>query len=232
MITIRRSDDRGAADHGWLKARHSFSFGEYYDPAHMGFRALRVINEDRIAPGGGFPTHPHRDMEIVTYILSGALEHRDSLGNGEVIRAGEVQRMSAGTGIRHSEFNASDSEPVHLLQIWLLPERAGIAPGYEQKALETRRGDWIEVATPRGAGEALTIHQDAGLYAARLDVGDGLSRDIPAGRHAWVQVARGAVSVNGQALAQGDAAALSDETTLSLSADRGEPAEVLVFDLA
>lgn len=233
MLTIRRSEDRGHANLGWLDGRHSFSFAEYYDPRHMGFRALRVINEDRVAPGGGFPTHPHRDMEIVTYMISGALEHRDTLGNHAVIRAGEVQRMTAGTGIRHSEFNAEADSAAHLLQIWIQPERRGLAPGYEQRALPVAemRGNLRAIATPDGRDESLTIHQDAAIYAATLAPGESAAYRLAAGRGVWVQVARGEAAVNGATLKAGDGAALEDEVEITLSGG-GEEAEVLLFDLA
>ena len=232
MLTIRRSEDRGHADHGWLDTRHTFSFADYHDPAHMGFRALRVINEDKVAAGGGFGTHGHRDMEIISYVLEGALGHRDSMGNGSVIRPGEVQRMSAGTGVMHSEHNASDDGKVHFLQIWILPDRRGHRPGYEQKAfpVEERRGRLRLVASPDGADGSVTIHQDARLYLANLDGDERASLDLAPGRHAWVHVARGSVEVNGERLGPGDGAALSDERTVALSGGRG--AEVLVFDLA
>ncbi len=228
----RKSDARGQADHGWLKAKHSFSFGQYYDPNIMGFRALRVINEDRIAGGGGFPTHGHDNMEIVTYILEGALEHRDSIGSGAVIRPGEAQRMSAGTGIRHSEYNASATDPVHLLQIWLLPSQRGIAPGYEQKTLPAVAAGESRldmVAAPDTPDSAVTIHSDASIARAILAPGGRLTAPITRG-HAWVQVARGALSVDGHDLAQGDGLAVKDVTALTLSSAEG--AEVLVFDLA
>lgn len=228
----RKSEDRGRADHGWLKAAHSFSFGQYHDPNIMGFRALRVINEDRIAGGGGFPTHGHDNMEIVTYILDGALEHRDSIGSGAVIRPGEAQRMSAGTGIRHSEFNASATDPVHLLQIWLLPRQRGIAPGYEQKTLpgvadgESRLD---VIAAPDAPGSAVTIHSDASITRAVLAAGGSLTAPVSRG-HAWVQVARGALVVDGHKLQQGDGLAVKDTAALALASDEG--AEVLLFDLA
>ena len=232
MLTIRRSEDRGHADLGWLDGRHSFSFADYYDPRHMGFRALRVINEDRVAPGGGFPTHPHRDMEIVTYMISGALEHRDTLGSHAVIRAGEVQRMTAGTGVRHSEFNADSDSVAPLLQIWILPERRGLTPGYEQRALPAAemRGNLRAVATPDGRDGSLTIHQDAAIYAAALAPGESASHRLAAGRGAWVQVARGEVMVNGELLKAGDGAALENEAEITLTGG-GEAAEVLLFDL-
>lgn len=228
----RKSEDRGQADHGWLKAKHSFSFGNYYDPRIMGFRSLRVINEDRIAGGGGFPTHPHDNMEIVTYILDGALEHRDSIGSGAVIRPGEAQRMSAGTGIRHSEYNASQTDPVHLLQIWLLPNSRGVAPGYEQKTLPAvadgeSRLDVI--AAPDATDSAVTIHSDASITRAVLAPGGQLVAPVTRG-HAWVQVARGSLSVDGHDLRQGDGLAVKDATALALASAEG--AEALVFDLA
>lgn len=232
MIAIRRSSERGHFNHGWLDTFHTFSFGDYYDPAQVQFRALRVMNEDRVAAGQGFGMHPHRDMEIVTYVLSGALAHRDSLGNGETLRPGELQRMTAGTGIRHSEFNPSPTEGVHLYQIWLLPERTGLTPGYEQKAFasEGRHNRWQLVASPNADEGSLHIHQDARLYLADLDAGQSLERAIAHGRHAWLQVLRGAVDVSGQRLSAGDGAALSDESSLNLTAN--EAAEVMLFDLA
>lgn len=232
MLSLRRSQERGQANFGWLHSRHSFSFGEYHDPAHMGFRTLRVINDDRVAPGAGFPSHPHRDMEIISYVLEGALEHEDSLGTGSVIRPGEVQRMSAGTGIVHSEYNHSKSEPVRFLQIWILPERKGIEPGYEQKQLPAaeRQGRLRLVASRDGREGSLVIHQDADVYAASLGPGDQVEHALAPGRHAWVQVARGQVRVNGTHLAEGDGAALSDERTVRLEGE--EEAELLLFDLA
>ena len=233
MVIVRRSEDRGHARLGWLDGRHSFSFADYYDPRHMGFRSLRVINEDRIAPGGGFPTHPHRDMEIVTYMIDGALEHRDTMDNHEVIRAGETQRMSAGTGVRHSEFNADPTRPAHLLQIWILPERRGGAPGYEQKAFPTedKRGRLLAVATRDGADGALTVAQDAAIYATVLRAGESVSHGLAAGRGAWVQVVRGDLTVNGVALSAGDGAAVEEEDLVALTGGK-EEAEALVFDLA
>jgi len=232
MISLRPSAERGHFDHGWLDTRHTFSFADYRDPRFMGFRSLRVVNEDRVAPGQGFGTHPHRDMEIVTYVLEGGLSHRDSMGNGSTIRPGDVQRMSAGTGVTHSEFNASRHEPVHFLQIWILPARAGLAPGYEQtrfKDLETR-GRLRLVASPDGADGSVTVNQDARIYATRLRAGEEVVHRLAPGRHAWVQVARGAVDLSGRPLSAGDGAALSDEPEVVL---RGvEEAEVLVFDLA
>jgi redox-sensitive bicupin YhaK (pirin superfamily) len=236
MITLRRSDERGHASHGWLEARHTFSFADYHDPRHMGFRALRVINEDRVAPGQGFGTHGHRDMEIVTVVLEGALRHRDSMGNEGVIRPGEVQRMSAGTGVLHSEMNASQHEPVRLLQIWLLPEREGIAPGYEQAEFprELRRNELVLAASRDGRQGSVTIHQDAELRLARLDAGKSASLALRRGRHAWVQVASGSVRLGSGAgavlLSAGDGAALSEESEVALEA--GSDAEALVFDLA
>jgi len=228
---MRQAADRGHADHGWLDTRHTFSFGGYYDARFLGFRVLRVINEDRVAPGQGFPTHAHRDMEIISYVLEGGLEHRDSLGTGSVIRPGDVQRMSAGTGVRHSELNASTSEPVHFLQIWIEPATTGIAPGYEQKAFsdEDKRGRLRLVASPDGADGSVTIHQDVRVYATRLAPGLEVVHRLAPGRHAWVQVARGALSLGGQRLGEGDGAAVSDESTLKLVG--GKDAEALVFDL-
>ena len=232
MITIRKSDDRGHFDHGWLDTRHTFSFADYRDPRHIGFRALRVVNEDRVRPGQGFGTHPHRDMEIVTYVLEGGLAHRDSMGHGSTIHPGDVQRMSAGTGVTHSEFNASRTEPVHFLQIWILPDRTGLAPSYEQRRFpeEERRGRLRLVASPDGADGSVTVHQDARLLAALLAPGQAVGHALAPGRHAWVQVARGAVEVSGQRLSAGDGAALSGETEVAL---RGiADSEVLLFDLA
>ena len=232
MFQVRRASERGHFNHGWLDTFHTFSFGDYYDPAHTQFRALRVMNEDTVAPGQGFGMHGHRDMEIVTYVLSGALEHRDSLGNGEVLRPGELQRMTAGTGIRHSEFNPSAAEPVHLYQIWLLPERAGLTPGYEQKsfAAAMRPNQWLLVASPDATEGSLRIHQDARLYLAQLEAGQQLSHAIPDGRHAWLQVLRGAVNVGGAALSAGDGVAVSDEQQISLASQGAS--EVLLFLLA
>jgi redox-sensitive bicupin YhaK (pirin superfamily) len=232
MIRVRRGPDRGHFDHGWLDTYHTFSFADYYDPAQMGFRALRVMNEDRVGPGMGFGMHGHRDMEILTYVLEGALEHRDSMGNGEVLRPGEFQRMSAGTGIRHSEFNPSAAEPVHLYQIWLLPRRSGIAPSYEQKAFPEaeKRGRWRLVASPDGADGSLSIYQDARVYLAALAPGESVRHDLTAGRHAWLQVLRGRVNINGTALQAGDGLAASDERSLTIAGE--ETAEVMLFDLA
>ena len=232
MVTIRKAGERGHIQHGWLDTYHTFSFADYYDPKWMGFRSLRVINEDSVAPGQGFGTHPHRDMEILTYVLEGGLRHRDSMGNGEVIRPGEVQRMTAGTGVTHSEFNDSKTEPVHLLQIWIFPEKKELAPGYEQKffADEEKRGKLRLVASPEGSDGSVTIHQDARVYASLLDAGEEVTHRLAAGRAAWVQVARGSVTLNGQRLEQGDAAAVTDESAVKLAGVKN--AEVLLFDLA
>lgn len=232
MITVRKSAERGHFDHGWLDTYHTFSFADYHDPDHLHFRSLRVINEDRVAPGGGFGTHPHRDMEIITYLLSGALEHRDSMGNGEVLRTGEVQRMTAGTGILHSEFNPSSIEPVHLLQIWIMPDKKRLEPSYEQRAYppETLRGRLRLVASPDGRDESVLIHQDALLYASILESGEKLQHSLQPGRFGWLQVARGELELNGTALQAGDGAAIGDETSLEIAASA--PAEFLLFDLA
>ena len=232
MINIRRSNERGGGNLGWLNTRHSFSFDTYYDPKHMGFRSLRVINEDWVTPGEGFPLHPHRDMEIITYVLEGALAHNDSLGTGSVIRPGDGQRMSAGKGIRHSEMNASDTEKVHLLQIWILPDRAGYEPSYEQKTFpeSEKRGRLRLIAGPDGKNGSVTIHQDAKLYVSLLSPGQHVTHELSPGRHAWLQVAKGAVELNGKKLDQGDGAAVSDETKLTIKGTK--EAEVLLFDLA
>ncbi len=235
MITLRPAAERGGADHGWLDTRHTFSFADYHDPSHRGFRGLRVINEDRVKPGTGFGTHPHRDMEIITYLLSGALEHKDSMGNGSIIRPGEVQRMSAGTGVLHSEFNPSPTDPVHFLQIWILPAKKGITPGYEQKAFPSseREGKLRLIAARDGHAGAITINADAAVHASLLGSGAEVRHELANGRHTWVHVARGAIELNGVAMGAGDGAAISDETTLVLAGRDGEtPAEVLVFDLA
>lgn len=229
MFTLRRGADRGSADYGWLKARYSFSFGDYSDPARHHYRALRVLNEDRVAPGGGFPTHGHRDMEILTTVLSGALEHRDSLGNGEVIRPGEWQAMTAGTGVLHSEFNPSATDPTHLLQIWLFPDRKSHAPGYRQRSFAAAGPGWRLVASPDGAGGSLPIHQDARVYEARLAAGEAARHEAAAGRAAYLHVATGAVTANGQPLAAGDAATLEGEP---LEVTATEPATLVLFDLA
>ena len=233
MITVRRSQERGGGDHGWLNTRHTFSFDTYYDPRHMHFRALRVINEDVVQPGAGFPTHPHRDMEIITYILSGKLEHKDSLGTGSVILPGDGQRMTAGRGIRHSEFNPSATEKVHLLQIWILPERKGIEPGYEQKAFadEEKRGQLRLIAAHDGQDGAVRVHQDVSLYVSLLDSEQKVEHALAPGRHAWLQVARGAVELNGTRLNEGDGAAVSDEQKLAVAGAQ-DGSEILLFDLA
>jgi quercetin 2,3-dioxygenase len=227
MIRVRRASERGHFDHGWLDTYHTFSFGRYHDRRHVGFRALRVINEDRVQPGAGFGAHAHEDMEIITYVLEGALAHRDSLGSG-----GTIQRMTAGTGIVHSEANASASEPVHFYQIWLVPERAGLEPSYEQRAFpEGESPNRLRlVASPDGRDGSLTIQQDAHILLGSIDREREVSHTLTAGRHAWLQVLRGRVEVNGQSLAEGDGAAVSEEAVLSVRAD--EPSEVLVFDLA
>ena len=230
-MNIRRAGDRGYADHGWLRSFHTFSFADYYDPAHMGFRALRVINEDRVAPGKGFGTHGHRDMEIISYVLEGGLEHKDSMGTGSVIRPGDVQRMSAGTGVLHSEFNASKSELVHFLQIWIMPDRAGHAPGYEQKTFDAaeKKGKLRVVASPDGRDGSVTIHQDALLYAGLLGEGEKATHEVRAGRGAWVHVAKGELALGDVTLAAGDAAEIDEPSVLTLVGKKD--AEVLVFDL-
>jgi redox-sensitive bicupin YhaK (pirin superfamily) len=232
MIRVRKAADRGHFDHGWLDTYHTFSFSRYYDPRQMGFRALRVINEDRIAPGRGFGSHGHRDMEIVTYVLGGALAHRDSLGSGGVLGPGELQRMTAGSGITHSEFNASEAEPIHLYQIWLLPQQEGLEPSYEQKVFpeSERRNRLRLVASPDGEDGSLTIRQDARLFLASFDAGQEIARELASDRHAWLQVLRGGVVLNGNTLAAGDGAALSGESALIVRAEG--PSEVLLFDLA
>jgi redox-sensitive bicupin YhaK (pirin superfamily) len=231
MRVVRHARDRGHFDHGWLDTSHTFSFSEYYDPQWMGFRVLRVINEDRVQPGAGFPTHGHRDMEILTYVLEGALAHKDSTGGGGVIRPGDLQRMSAGTGVRHSEFNASPTEPVHFLQIWIEPGTRGIAPGYEQHSYDRdrMRGTLRLVAAPDPGDGVITIHQEVRVYATILEPGQKATHTLGAGRHAWVQVARGAIDVNGTTLAAGDGLAASDEPAVALVAR--EPSEGLLFDL-
>ncbi|MBI3863020.1 MAG: pirin family protein [Planctomycetia bacterium] len=232
MIQIRKAEDRGHADHGWLDTWHTFAFATYQDPEHTRFRALRVMNEDRVAPGQGFGTHPHRDMEIVTYVLSGALEHKDSMGNGEVLRPGEFQRMSAGTGITHSEFNPSATEPVHLYQIWLFPEKKGIEPSYEQKRFpdDERHNNLRLVASRDAAQGSLLINQDAKIFLSGIDANAEVRHTISEGRHAWLQVLRGSVSLNGNDLHAGDGAAASDERELTISAT--SDAEIMLFDLA
>ncbi len=230
MIAIRRANDRGRARFGWLDSRHSFSFGHYYDPAHMGFGPLRVINEDRVEPGKGFDPHGHRDMEIISYVLEGELEHADSIGNGSVIRPGDVQRMTAGSGIRHSEYNPSKTEGVHFLQIWILPAEEGLEPGYEQKAFGDERKDTLRLVASGDARDgSLKIHQDADLYAALLEKGETRSHAFAAGRKGWLQVARGSVSLGGETLAAGDGAALDDVGEITVTA--AEDAEILLFDM-
>src|SRR5687767_2749699 len=230
MMKVRKSTERGHAEHGWLDTYHTFSFANYYDPQWMGFRSLRVINDDLVMPGMGFGAHPHRDMEIITYILSGALEHKDSMGNGRVIGAGEVQYMAAGTGVQHSEFNPSKDEEVHLLQIWIQPDRNGVAPRYEEKSLANARTGALHLAASKdGREDSISIHQDADFWLAKLGTGDSVAHQLAPGRHAWVHVAEGDVTLNGKELSSGDAAAVSDEAELKL---RGiKPAQVLLFDL-
>src|SRR5262245_46185330 len=232
MFNIRKSADRGHFNHGWLDTYHTFSFSDYYDAAHMGFRSLRVINEDRVAPGAGFGMHGHRDMEIVTWVLSGALEHKDSLGHGEVLRPGEMQHMTAGRGIRHSEFNPSASEPVHLYQIWLLPRANGLSPSYTQKSFtpQGRTGRWQLVASPVGTEDSLKIEQDARIYLANIDPSTELAFDLAPGRHAWLQVLRGSVTLGSNDLTAGDGVAISDELELKVTATA--PTELMLFDLA
>jgi redox-sensitive bicupin YhaK (pirin superfamily) len=232
MFTIRKAAERFHTEIGWLDSWHTFSFGDHYHPDHLGFRALRVINEDRVAAGQGFPTHPHRDMEILSYVLDGALGHKDSMGNGSVIRPGDLQRMSAGTGVLHSEHNAAPGSATHFLQIWIVPERHGIEPGYEQRTFPEaeRRGRLRLVASRDGREGSVTVHQDAALYSALLASGERVTHALAPGRHAWVQVARGGVQVGGQPLGEGDGAAVSDEPALDIVATA--PAEILVFDLA
>jgi redox-sensitive bicupin YhaK (pirin superfamily) len=232
MLRVRKATERGHFDHGWLDTYHTFSFGDYYDPAHMGFRSLRVINDDRVQPGLGFGMHGHRDMEIVTYILDGALKHRDSMGNGSILKAGELQRMTAGTGVRHCEFNPSDKEWVHLYQIWLLPQRKGLEPSYEQLAVseEQMRGRFHMVASPDGAHGSLTIHQDARLFLASLLAGEEVAHEIEPGRAAWLQVLRGRANIRGNEVATGDGVAITDESAISVRA--AGSSEVLLFDLA
>lgn len=231
MIQVRKSTERGHANHGWLDSWHTFSFSSYYDPEYMGFSSLRVINDDRIAAGAGFPTHPHRDMEIVTYLLEGALEHKDSMGNGSVIRAGEVQRLTAGTGITHSEYNASDSDPIRLLQIWIQPDQTGLTPGYEQKMFSAaeKQGRLRLVASADGRDGSVTIHQDANLHAGLLGKSDQIRHTLAPGRRAYLQVARGEVEVNGLGLSEGDGATITGEEEINLTTDTS--AEVLLFDL-
>ena len=232
MITLRKASERGYADFGWLRSFHSFSFGDYYDPHHMGFSSLRVINEDRVAPGSGFPTHGHRDMEILSYVLEGELAHRDSMGNGSVIRPGDVQRMSAGTGVRHSEYNHAKDATTHFLQIWIQPNVEGIAPGYEERHFDDaeKRGRLRLVASPDGVNGSVRIHQDARMYVALLDGAEAIEQPLDPARRTYVHVARGEVEVNGRKLGAGDAAMLSHENQLSL--EQGRDAEVMAFDLA
>jgi redox-sensitive bicupin YhaK (pirin superfamily) len=231
MITVRKSKDRGVGRHGWLTSHHTFSFANYYDPRNMGFRDLRVINEDTVAPGRGFGAHQHDNMEIISIVMEGALAHRDSTGGDGVLRRGEVQRMSAGSGVTHSEFNGSDSEPVHFFQIWIMPSKDGIAPGYEQKLFpeDERRGRLRLLVSPEAEDGALKIHQDARLYSAILDAGQSVEHTLAAGRGAWIQVARGTATVNGTAIAAGDGVAIEDETSLVIATEEG--AEILLFDL-
>ncbi len=231
MIALRRADDRGHANHGWLDSFHSFSFADYYDPEHMGFGPLRVINEDRVRPGMGFGTHGHRDMEIISYVLEGQLEHRDSMGNGSIIVPGDVQRMSAGRGVQHSEYNPSPSAGTHFLQIWIEPDVRGIAPEYEQTRFgpEAKRGRLRLIASPDGADGSVTIHQDARVYAALVDGAETLTHELASGRRGYVHVARGSVHVNGTALDAGDAAMITGEPRVTV--ERGNAAEVLLFDL-
>jgi redox-sensitive bicupin YhaK (pirin superfamily) len=230
MITIRPSDERGHFDHGWLNTYHTFSFADYYDPSHMGFRSLRVINEDRVQPGMGFGTHGHRDMEILSYVLEGELEHRDSMGTGSIIRPGEVQRMTAGTGVTHSERNPSPDDLVHFLQIWILPEKRGLTPGYEQKAFADLNGRLRLLASGDGRDGSLTIHQDVDLYGAKLAVGAAVTHPFRPRRNGWLQIARGTAEIDGKRLSAGDGAAISDEAAVTIRA-QGDT-EALLFDLA
>jgi redox-sensitive bicupin YhaK (pirin superfamily) len=231
MLKLRRAEDRGHANHGWLDTHYTFSFADYYDPRSMGFGALRVINDDTVGPGGGFPPHSHRDMEIITYVLEGAVQHKDSMGNGSIIKPGEVQRMSAGTGVTHSEYNASKTEPLHLLQIWILPSRAGLPSGYEQKYFgdAEKRGRLRLVASPDGADGSVRIQQNARMFASLLEGGQSVSHEFEKGRLGWLHVARGSAEVNGTSLKAGDGVGISDVTKLTIgSKDRGE---ILLFDL-
>jgi quercetin 2,3-dioxygenase len=231
MISFRDREARGRTRTGWLDSKHSFSFGDYRDPAQLGLRALRVINEDRVIPGAGFPRHGHRDMDIISYVLEGSLQHKDSIGNGTVIKPGEIQRMSAGTGIEHSEFNPSQTEPVHFLQIWIIPEKRGLAPSYEQKPvpLAERRGKLRLVAAPDAPDGAVTLHQDARVYVANLAAGERVAHDIAPGRGVWIQVARGIIGLNGTEMREGDGAALEDEKSAAIDAETDS--EILLFDL-
>ena len=230
-LTLRKSEERGRANFGWLDSKHTFSFGHYHDPKHMGFGPLRVINDDRVAPGGGFPTHPNADMEIISYVLEGALEHKDSLGTGSVIRPGDLQRISAGTGIRHSEFNASKTEPVHFLQIWIIPEKKGLRASYEQKAFgeAEKRGKLRLVGSRDGRDGSVTIHQDVDFYATLLSLGQSVTHELAVGRGAWVQVARGSATLNGQPIAEGDGVVVTTPGLLRLQGVND--AEVLLFDM-
>ena len=232
MLTLRRAEERGRSNFGWLDSRHSFSFGHYFDPKHMGFGPLRVINDDRVAGEGGFPTHPHADMEIITYVLEGGLEHRDSLGTGSVVRPGDVQRMSAGSGVRHSEFNASKTDPVHFLQIWIVPEKRGLEPNYEQKTFSEadKRGKLRLIGSRDGRDGSVTIHQDVDLYATVLADGERVRHELGAGRVAWVQVARGTATLNGEQLYPGDGVAVDEADALELTGT--SESEILVFDMS
>lgn len=232
MITIRKANERGHANHGWLESYHTFSFANYYDPNFLGFRSLRVINEDRVQPDAGFPTHGHRDMEILTYVLEGELEHKDNMGNGSIIYPGEVQKMSAGTGILHSEFNPSQTYPVHLFQIWIIPDKSGVKPNYEQRYfdMEKNQGNLTLIAAKNGEGDCISVEQDVKLYASRLGVGNVLNYELKRDRHAWLQVVKGAVTLNDKQLNPSDAAAVSEESSLEIRAT--EDAEILLFDLA
>ncbi len=230
MMDIRKASERGHAEHGWLDSYHTFSFADYYDPQWMGFRSLRVINDDLVMPGKGFGTHPHRDMEIITYVLSGALEHKDSMGNGRVIRPGDVQYMAAGSGVQHSKFNPSPEEAVHFLQIWIQPDRRGVAPGYAEKSLKNAAtGQWHLVTSKVGRDGSMAIHQDADLWLAKLEPGQNISHSLAAGRHAWMHVAEGEVKINGSTLSGGDAVTVSEPSELKLAATK--PSQVLLFDL-
>ncbi len=233
MLTIRKADERGRADFGWLDSRHTFSFGQYHDPRHMGFGALRVINDDRVAGGRGFDTHPHANMEIVSYVLDGAMAHKDSLGTGAVIRPGDVQRMTAGTGIRHSEYNASETDPVHFLQIWIVPERTGLTPGYEQKAFapDDKRGRLLLVGSRDGRDGSITIHQDVNLYATLLPKGTSVSHEVAAGRAAWVHIATGSATIDSKTVAAGAGVSVTGPTLITLTGSGEAEADVLVFDL-
>ena len=232
MLTLRRAADRGHADHGWLDSHHTFSFAGYLDPRHMGFRALRVLNDDRVAPGRGFGAHPHRDMEIVTYVLDGAIEHKDSMGNGSTIRPGDVQRMTAGTGVTHSELNPQRDAPLHFLQIWILPEAKTLTPGYEQRRFEDdeKRGKLRLVASRDGRDGSVTVHQNVSIYSTLLGANDVIAHEIAEGRHLWVQVVRGAIELDDTVLGSGDGAAVSDAKRVTIKASA--PSELLVFDLA